>query len=388
MAALNYLKLYQSEKTVALYKFGLKRFFKSVYHVEVDNGKLEKLADRYLSEKEERDHKADVEAFFITIKDAPPLTSRVNLTSVKMFMLQNGIDLQDQFWKSLKKKIKGSRSLTMDRPPTVPELKKIINELPTRGKAFYLLLASSGMRIGEVLQLQPNDLELDKSPARVNLRGEYTKTGNSRLTFMSSEARESLVEWLKQRDTYMKTAISRSRAYTKDPSDTRVFPWTPTVSYSLFDSALKKAGLCDKDTSTNREKIHPHTFRKFFRTHLGGVIPPDVVEALMGHEEGLTEVYRRYSTEDLEEFYKKGEHSLMVFSNGQDIAKLKGEVEEKSKTLNEGMATLALKNADLENRMTALISEKKTSEDVNKKFLEGLNERIARLEKIIEQLKP
>jgi hypothetical protein len=90
----------------------------------------------------------------------------------------------------------------------------------------------------------------------------------------------------------------------------------------------------------------------------------DVVEALMGHEGYLTEVYRRYSEEDLAAFYKKGEHALAVFSNGAEVSKLKSDIEEKSKILNEGMATLALKNAELENRLTALIAsnqgEKKT----------------------------
>jgi tetrahydromethanopterin S-methyltransferase subunit F len=59
------------------------------------------------------------------------------------------------------------------------------------------------------------------------------------------------------------------------------------------------------------------------------VIPSDVVEALMGHEEGLTEVYRRYSTEDLEEFYKKGEYALTTngsLSNGELTKRIDNEV--------------------------------------------------------------
>jgi integrase len=72
-----------------------------------------------------------------------------------------------------------------------------------------------------------------------------------------------------------------------------------------------------------KREDHPHTLRKFFRTRLGAVsIPIDVVEALMGHEGYLTEVYRRYSIEDLRKFCLKGESALLVFMEAQEVTKL------------------------------------------------------------------
>lgn len=52
-----------------------------------------------------------------------------------------------------------------------------------------------------------------------------------------------------------------------------------------------------------------------------------------------------------------------------ETARLKVEIEEKSKALNEGMVALVLKNADLENRLTVLVANN-----------EALKERIAKLE--------
>ena len=68
--------------------------------------------------------------------------------------------------------------------------------------------------------------------------------------------------------------------------------------------------------------------RKFFRTELGAVIPVDIVETLMGHEGYLTEVYRRYSFEDLGKFYQQGEHALIIFGSGEDVNKLREEIED------------------------------------------------------------
>lgn len=62
---------------------------------------------------------------------------------------------------------------------------------------------------------------------------------------------------------------------------------------------------------------------------MGSVIPVDVVEALMGHEEGLTEVYRKYTSEDLAKFYKQGECALQVFgADTEEISKVREETKE------------------------------------------------------------
>jgi len=55
------------------------------------------------------------------------------------------------------------------------------------------------------------------------------------------------------------------------------------------------------------------------------MIPVDIVEGLMGHEGYLTEVYRRYSEEDLAKFYLRGEPSILIFAETGDVAKLRKE---------------------------------------------------------------
>jgi hypothetical protein len=104
----------------------------------------------------------------------------------------------------------------------------------------------------------------------------------------------------------------------------------------------------DRDKSTNFRKMHPHVLRKFFRTRLGSVIPVDVVEALMGHEGYLTEVYRRYTLEDLAKFYLKGESALLVFTEAEEVSRLRVEVEESNRALQTLVNTLATKSMRLE----------------------------------------
>ena len=281
------------------------------------------------------------------------------------FVGSSGSAYPRRFWKRLIGRVKGSRALTLDKVPSNVELRKIMTHLPVQGKALFLMLESSGMRIGESLQIKPEDLDLESDPAGVNIRGEYTKTGNSRISFISSEAVEAVEEWLKVRNEYLKSASARSR-YDKPTEDARLFPFSEMNARHMWNLALKKTGNGKRDQQTNYHLLHPHVLRKYFRTRLASVIQVDIVEALMGHEGYLTEVYRKYSTEDLAKFYKEGEHSLLVFTEAGEVNKLKAEVEAKYQDLEGQRSYLMNRVMDLETRI------RNTEEKLNK-ILEKLS---------------
>jgi len=359
----SFLNMYGSKKTVVTYRWALKRFFESVYG---ECGDLDECAERYFSE--DRDYEADVNNFFVSIRDRPPKSVSIMLTAVKSFLIENGVELSERFWRRLRKRRKGNRALTLDKVPSNEELRRIIVHMPIHGKALYLLLASSGMRIGEALKLRLDDVDLSKRPVRIYIRGEYTKTGNPRIAFASREAGEALSEWIKVRPKYLKAAYKKSRYPRPEPEkDDRLFPFQITTAYAVWKNALDKAGMNERDRSTNIHKLHPHVLRKFFRTRLGAVLPLDVVEALMGHEGYLTEVYRRYSEEELAKFYLKGEHTLLIMATTEDIERVRAEVEERTKQLQALINGLVEENLELKRR------------------LQQTEERLDRLEKLLSE---
>jgi predicted nuclease with TOPRIM domain len=97
--------------------------------------------------------------------------------------------------------------------------------------------------------------------------------------------------------------------------------------------------------------------RKFFRTKLATVIPVDIVEALMGHEGYLTEVYRKYTQEDLAKYYLKGESALLIYTEAQDVTELRKEVEERNKQLQTMANGLYSENQELKNRISLIEGE-------------------------------
>ncbi len=352
--SLKWLETYSSPSTVKAYKWALNGFFQVLGF----KGNLEENARAYFSQK--RNYQEDVKAYFMSLKGKPPKTVSLCLSAVKMFLLENGVELPALFWRRLKGRRKGSRALMLDKVPSNAELRRILSHMDVKGKSLFLVLASSGMRIGEALKLKLEDVDLTSDPPRILIRGEYTKSGNSRVAFISSEAKETLEEWLKIRDEVLNASVKRSR-YPKKAEDKRIWAFEPNTAYFIWRNAIKKAGFDKRfqyNNSLERFTVHPHVLRKFFRTRLGAVIPVDVVEALMGHEGYLTEVYRRYSLEELANFYKQGEYTLLIFSEG--LGKLRKEIEERNEQLQKLINGLTAENLELKNKMKQL--EKKVSE--------------------------
>ncbi|MFH1327592.1 MAG: site-specific integrase [Candidatus Bathyarchaeota archaeon] len=337
-----FLKTYQSKSTLNTYKYALNKFFKCV------GIKPEKYFGR------DRNYEEDLRSFQASIKDKPPKTVKTLISAVRSFFVENDVELGEKFWRGLRRKIKGNRAWTVDQVPSNQELRRILSHMDVKGRALCLTLASSGMRIGEALQLQLDDVELNNEPAKITIQAKYTKTGNSRMAFISQEAKETLEEWLRVREKYINGAVGKSHIHVKTAKDERIFPFDVSTAYIIWQNALSKSGFLKKDKATGRNTIHPHVLRKFFRTKLGAIIPVDVTEALMGHEGYLTEVYRKYSVEDLAKFYLQGEPNLSVFTDTAEVGKLRQEVEEKNKQLQTVINGLVSENMNLKEKMKQL----------------------------------
>jgi hypothetical protein len=241
------------------------------------------------------------------------------------------------------------------------------------------------MRIGEALQLTFDDIDLSSVPVKINLRGEYTKTGDKRIAFISGEAREHIEEWLKYRDEYLVSSSKRSWKYEKSVEDRRLFPFSESTAHYIWTNALDKSGLNQKDASTKRHKIHPHVLRKFFRTRMGSVIAVDVTEALMGHKGYLTEVYRKHTEEDLAKFYKQGEASVMVFGRQEEISILRKEVEERNTQLQMLVNGLTTDNMKLKQDMEDLQKRVNQWDNSIEKIFGLTIEELTELESVEEQ---
>ena len=328
------------------YRLRLTKFFKVI------NEKPENYID------ENRDYEKDIKLFWNHLKETSKsrCTRNSQINTVKQFLSFYDVEPSNKFWKGLRKskKDKGNRPITLDRSPTRKELRRIILEGRPMARAMFLIASSSGMRIGEILQLLPEDVILKHDPPMINIRAEYTKTGAPRTVFISNEALEALEAWHDKRDSWIETATKKLGAiriydYSKDP---RIFPIHRSMCSVMWNNMLRKANLDERDLTTGTRKLHIHTLRKYFRTNLTYAgMPLDVVEALMGHSGYLTDAYQRYSIEQLAEMYKGAVNSISIFEDEIGLNNIQAGQE----LLKEEIKDLKKENEDMRRDMEKLM---------------------------------
>lgn len=275
-------------------KSSIRGIFDVVFKLEriEDDAHYEDLADRYFQELEKgkRTIETDVLTFAAALSDYAPITSRARMAAVKEFLIHSGYDLSPQTIRGIRREIpKGfaqTEEIDMDREI----IQKILQHCDLRGRAIFLVLISSGMRVGELLCIQKEDIDFNKTPVEIRVRKEYTKTRTKRTAFMSQEATDAVQAWLKVRDAHLASSENRNKGLiahglsaTKKINDQRLFPYEYSTVDKIFENAVRKAGLFSKDDTTNRKQLHIHQFRKYFRTNAATKIPVDLAEALMGH---------------------------------------------------------------------------------------------------------
>lgn len=264
------------------------------------------------------------------------------------FFESNRIELSRLDEKRIRKIAPRNRPIASETVIKMDHLRAILPLMSTRNRALTLVLLSSGGRIGEVLALRLKDIDLDATPARVVFRATTTKNKERRISFITPEAVEAVKAWLAVREEFIRTAAARVKglagagyAAEKSLDDDRLFPFENTSYRIGLRAALVRAGFADRCEDTGRFLIHPHGFRKFFRTHFGAAAGVDVAEVLMGHAGYLGGVYVRYDDDDLARAYEQHCHVLMT-SSGGEIARQVAELQEQNQSLQEQVRDLRM----------------------------------------------
>jgi len=361
----NFLSLYSSGNTRAVYRSGIYAFLDAVYeHTRghripspADIAWYESAASRYFSR--ERDYHNDLMRFAASLSSRPPWTARSYVNSVKEFMTEQDIEFSQRDLKRVRSKLPKGGARTIEKTLDHEVLRTVLHHMDVHGKAVILVLASSGMRIDECLSLKMNDLDLETVPAEITVRGETAKGGEQRFSFISKEAAEIVCEWYKKRDEYIFSAKNRNAGLVRRgigsprvSDDDRVFPFTDDVVYDQWKNALKSAGLFSVDATTKRNQRTIHALRKFFYSQLSRGCPEVVVQMLMGHEGYLTDAYRRYTKVQAAEMYLKAEYCVTI-NIPKEIREIESEFKSKMAAHSEILENLVQKNFNQEQRNLA-----------------------------------
>jgi len=192
-----------------------------------------------------------------------------------------------------------------------------------RLKTYVMLLAATGMRATEALSIRIKDLDFGSNPAKVLVRGEYTKTKADRIVFLTQEITQQLNSWLNYKYRTRRVCykneqtgktITEVRTPKKKDSDLvfAVYQNTKTpVPSNLyidfrdsFGKTLDRMNKGDREEGSNgrRREITLHSFRRFVKSTISDLGYGDYSEWFIGHS-GST-YYRKTDKEKAEVFAK------------------------------------------------------------------------------------
>jgi len=352
-----FISRYPNRNTKHGYRATLKLFFDTVGVTDPST---------YFINRNSEQIEKDVELFYQQrIKQGcAPKTISSDMGCLKTYLSYNRVDLPSIVWRSMRQRMKGTRARTQDRIPEPHELKAILSHMDVRGRAFFLTMVSSGVRIDEATNITFKDIHLDEDPCRMVIRGNHTKTGETRNVFISQETKEAIQEWLKVRTHYITIVKRRFPEKHRSTQDNRIFPFGTRAGRVMWNDALEKSGLEEFDDSLTclvdngyrgRRTLHTHSLRKYFATHSSFVVGHDITEALLGHQEGLDAIYKKYqgnTVKELAELYKqKIEPKVSVYSTIEELMQLKETVGIQSKKIDTQSQSI---DAILEQRNTRI----------------------------------
>jgi len=181
---------------------------------------------------------------------------------------------------------------------------------------IILMACSSGMRIGEIIQLKLSDVDLSTTPVTITIRATTTKTRETRLIHISSEAANSLQDYLARYGPQNEFLFLREHELKNpDVSDEEKYSkYVMATKHNLesqLSRCIKKIPELNAKNENQNYWIHFHAFRAWFKTQVTDAHQSDFAEALMGHK-SLKLIYYRQNDKVRSETYQRIEHCLTI----------------------------------------------------------------------------
>jgi len=256
----------------------------------------------------------------------------VYFSHIRTYLYFYGITISDQ---ERKHEIKYPRIIQDEKHGlSLNEVKRILECSSPKRRPLYLTLLSSGIRIGEAMQLRKKDLQLINKNFMINVRGETTKTQKGRKCFMSFEATKLVFpRWKSLKDNELVFATNENPVHAR------------TNEQIVFDRVRSLAFLTDRYDSSNRFHVSFHSFRAYFITKVSRH-DHNLAKRLAGQKSYLDQ-YDRLDINEKLELYLKLELDLVVYDSNIKDMKIE-ELEQKNKDIEDLKKKLAEHEAHFE----------------------------------------
>ena len=304
-----------------------------------------------------------------------PITFRDKIITVKTFLEYSDIELSA---KKFKLKVRFPKTILRYKEAIDKEdITKILNGCSDlRLKTYVLLLASTGLRATEALSIRLKDVVFNSNnngsdPAKLIIRGEYTKTKVDRYVFLTKETVEQIKIWIdykyrkrrvcyKDKETGKKTITEYRTPERKQNEFIFSLYQTdkprPEILYGnlapSFAKTLDRIGMGSREDGNDvkRREITLHSFRRWVKSTISDLGYADYSEWFIGH---VGSTYWRKKDNEKAEIFKKIEPYL-TFLNISQLNRQGADLETKIEELQDINQLLRYKQNEKEEQIKKL----------------------------------
>jgi integrase len=317
-AYFNFVNSINSDATRKNYEYCMSRFLK---YCNLDLDSLLKLPQQELSSL--------IIKYLVSQKISSQYKT-VIMATIKHACEMNDIVLN---WKKLKKFNKSEKTDNeingKDRGYTHEEIQKIFEFSDQRLKTAFLVLASTGIRIGALQSIRIEDLERINNLYKITV---YRGDREEYFTFCTPECAKEI-------DAYLDFRERRGEKITQDSyllvrkfslkTKVKGKPFKGRALWAILEDCISNSGLREIDhvNPFKRKKIPIfHGFRKFCTKQLvDSKLNPEIREMLLGHKIGLASCYYKPTEQEMLNEYLKAVNLLTI----NEENRLKLELEQK-----------------------------------------------------------
>jgi integrase/recombinase XerD len=279
-----------SEKTIEGYKSCILTFLgfiskKGIRLGDVDNYVLKDFLgylkfERKIKHKTIKDYFSALSSFFDYLVFEGKANANIILPFRKRYLRQYKEDYDDPERKLL----------------TVEEMSRLVNSIiDPRDKAMVVLLAKTGVRRGELLKMDVDDINWED----YSITLKPTPKRSNRTVFFDEECAILLRRWLRIREKLNPRTKALFISYNNLKRLSRNGVWTVVVKYA------KRLGFHNSKSPKLEDHFGPHCFRHWFTTWLlRNGMPREYVKELRGDKRGeAIDIYYHIDRQELRRAY-------------------------------------------------------------------------------------
>jgi integrase/recombinase XerD len=284
-AYLNYLRLEKnlSSNTLTSYKFDFAKYRSFLMSAEIQTASV--VSEEHISKFLAVLHRGNLSA-----RSAARTLSTIRGFHRYLLGEEEVLDDPTQIIESPKQEKKLPDVLSIFEVDEILKMPDTSNRLGIRDRAMLETLYATGIRVSELVNLKQSNLMIEDGLILV-----YGKGSKERLVPIGRPARQWIEEYQKQSRVHLvKSGMSQDALFL----NVRGTKLTRDMIRKLVEKYTLAAGI--------KKKVHPHTFRHSFATHLlEGGADLRVVQEMLGHADiSTTQIYTHIDREYLKEVHR------------------------------------------------------------------------------------